>query len=188
MPVSVTIKIDKKRLRRIQMMLRDVPKKMPQVMSTAINKTLALAKTQAAKQVKDTLNIKAKAVKRKIITEKATRQKWSGQLRFSDRRIPLINFAARQNKKGVTYQEGTDGRKLILSAFIQKMPKYGHKGVFERKGESRLPIQELFGSSLAEIVEKTMLVKHIEISAHKNLERNIDSQISYVLAKRKKAS
>jgi hypothetical protein len=77
---------------------------------------------------------------------------------------PLINYGAKQTKKGVTVRV-KNGRTTLRHAFIATMPN-GHKGVFERVGSghkrvtkkgrsymSGLPIKELYGPSIPDSPE-----------------------------------
>ncbi len=186
--MQVEIKLDKKKLREIEIMLRGVKNGMPRVVSGAINKTAAPAKTQISREIRQEIAVKAKDVKKSIILKKASYTKWAALISISRRRLPVIVFGAKQNKKGVSYRiQKTGGRKRIGSAFIATM-KSGHTGVFKRKGAARLPIVQLRGPSLGEVFDKNVsLVQRITTEAYKRLDHNIYDQLNYVLSRRKTA-
>lgn len=182
MAALVEIKFDEAKLRRIQLMLRDIPRAMPRVMSRAINKTAKSAKTSIARQIATEINMKISVIKKNITLRRASYRIWRAVLEIWTGRIPLINFAAKQTAKGVSYKiDKKGGRETIKSAFIATMAS-GHKGVFKRKGAARLPIVELRGPSVGEVYRSSAgLAQTAERRAYKELERNIDDQVKLVL-------
>lgn len=65
--------------------------------------------------------------------------------------IRLVDYPHRQNKKGVSVAVNKGKRSVVKGAFIATM-KSGHKGVFVRRGNRRLPIDERFGSRVIDAV------------------------------------
>lgn len=123
----------------------------------ALNKVAAQAKVAASKEIRAAgYNMKASAIKQKITIRRAVSGNAVVVLKCSGRPIPLVEFAARETKAGVSVNV-KNGRKVIQGAFIATMPT-GHKGVFVRVGKqhkkngkgvwSGLPIKELFGPSI----------------------------------------
>lgn len=184
----VEIKFDEKKLRKIQLMLRDMPREMPKVMSKAVNITAKSIRAEMARRIANETNMKVGAIKKfGMDWEKATYSRWQSIIGISGRRIPLIGFkGTKQIKTGVSYQiKKTGGRQTIKSTFIAVMQS-GHKGVFKREGEARLPIVELRGPSIGRVFEDAAgLARTVTQSAYKKLEQNIDAQVAYILKKRK---
>lgn len=192
---SVSVKLNERQMRRVQRLLREVPREVPKIMSRALNKTATSAKVEIARLIAAKANIKVKGVKKGIWIQKATRRRWLASLTVTSRRIPLIYLKARKTKYGFSYQGPGDvyankqkiGKGgLIAGAFKQKIPKSGHKGIFLRRTKKRLPIDELFGPSAAELFEGVAgIAKQVMRSANEKLSKNIDAQINYILEKRK---
>ena len=114
MMADVEIKFDKRKLENIQRQLRDIPRAMPKVMSRAINRTATSARAEIARKIAGEINVKQSTVKKSIRTTKATYSFWQSVLRISSRRIPLMQFKARQTKTGVSYRiEKAAGRKKL---------------------------------------------------------------------------
>jgi hypothetical protein len=59
--------------------------------------------------------------------------------------VPLVAYPHRQTRKGVSVEVNKGKRTLVKGSFVATM-KSGHKGVFRRRGDARLPIDELRGS------------------------------------------
>lgn len=184
MAALVEIKFDEAKLRKVQRMLRDIPRALPRVMSRAINKTATSAKTDVARRIAGEVNIKVSTIKKNITLKRATYRVWQAVLGIWTKRIPLINFSARQTAKGVSYKiSKTEGRKTIKSAFIISMSS-GHKGVFRRAGPRRLPIIELKGPSVGEVFRGSAgLAKAATWKAQQRLGRNIDDQVKLALGR-----
>jgi hypothetical protein len=209
----IEIKLDKAALARVQMMLREVPREMPGIISRSINQAAQSARTEITRRLAKEVNLPQNRIRQGIALHKATRKSWQAVINVFGKMIPLIFFAARRLKKGVSYQiSKAEGRKQIketpATVFIQTMPS-GHKGVFRRVGTAlwrgeraasqrrrlemrykgshrigRLPIIQLMGPSLGAIFEGAAgLARDVIAAGYKTLERNIDAQIKWVLGK-----
>lgn len=125
---------------------KDAPKiarAFQQATVSTINKTMRKARVAASKEIRKIYNIKAKDIKKALVITRANRNKMYADHIVTGRRLLLSYFAPRQTKKGVTIRiKKSSGRKVVKGAFEATM-KTGHKGVFKRKGKSRLPIREL---------------------------------------------
>lgn len=102
----------------------------------------AIRRIRAAKALKAKVVRKAMS-KSRVSTSVVNRMQWV--ISLDGRPVPLIEYKARQTKKGVTVQVNQGKRTRIDHAFITTM-KSGKKGVFVRRGKARLPIRELLGS------------------------------------------
>lgn len=121
----------------------------PRAMSRALNRTATHTRKNAVSEIATLMGIGRKtAVRDEIKIVPATINKLSARLTSSYQPLNLINFRARQTKKGVT-ASAWGKRKLYKSAFIQTMPKAGKKLVMKRKGKPRLPLQQLYGPSVS---------------------------------------
>jgi len=185
MPPLVTVQFEKKKLKRIEKILSGIPRAMPRVMTSAINKTVGLANTDISKRIRSVLALKAAAIKKAMRRRKANYHSWRGDIWVSKKRLPLIQFGARKTARGTSYKiEKSGGRKVLSHAFIARMPT-GHEGVFMRRGKKRLPLTaEKRGPSIGEVFESGPMVAAAVSTALKNLERNIDSQVERILLKR----
>lgn len=183
---DVEVKFDKRKFRNLQRTFSDFPRAIPKIISRAINRTSITARAQIARRIAEKVTARVSDIKKKISRTKATYRHWVSTLSISAKRIPLKSFKPRQIAKGVTYKiEKTSGRKLVMSAFLATM-RSGHTGVFKRKSDSRLPIIELHGPSLGQVFEGTSsIVRAVQRSTGKMLEKNIDDQLKLQLEKRK---
>ena len=104
--------------------------KLNQGIARALNRTIAMAQTQANKSVRSTYKVKAKDIRKTMVISKAKQNNLTSTIKVSARPLPIYAFGARQTKKGVSINI-TGKRKLIKSAFIATM-KSGHTGVYGR--------------------------------------------------------
>ena len=188
MAVDVKLQIDQEALKRVEKMLRGFPKAIPKVMTKGINKTAAGAKTDIARKIAGEIKLKLSTIKKSIDMSKASYSRWQAELGIYGRRIPLINFAARQTKAGVTYSIEPGSRKTIGSAFIQTMGS-GHVGIFKRVTEARHPIRELMGPSLGIVFNRSGSIARESLrSAEQKLKHNIAVQTQIFLDKSRGAA
>lgn len=113
----------------------------------ALNRAIATVRTDTTRRLAQEMGITRGTVRERLRITKATGQRLEAILTVTGKRIPILDFAARQTREGVTYRKGGASRGLIPSGFIATM-KSGHRGVFKRRSRSRLPIVERFGASL----------------------------------------
>lgn len=105
------------------------------------------AATMAKRVVAKDLDIKASDAQKAIRVIDPTGQTFTGEVRATLKRIPLIAFKARRWK-------------TIRGAFIATMPASSegqsrrHRGVFKRERKRRLPIGELYGASVGHVFVK----------------------------------
>lgn len=135
----------------------------------ALNRVAEQSRTESGQQIRAAgYDLKAGDIKAAISLRRASAGNVRAVVKASGRPIPLIKYAARQTRKGVTVSV-KNGRRLIPGAFIATMQS-GHTGVFIRAGSghkkvrqrtgmnwSGLPIKELFGPSIpSAFINKTV--------------------------------
>lgn len=137
----------------------------PAAVVRALNRSAGSGRTLLVREVARNLALKSSTVRDQITIEKATSRNVVSRIAVKGTRIPLIQFNARGPEpsrgrgRGVTARlPGGAGR--YPHAFITTVGIGGHRGVFERKGKSRLPIRELLGPSLPHVfIKYTPLAK-----------------------------
>jgi len=149
----IEVVVDKRQTRRLQRMLRAIPGGWRKAAGRAINKIGVKARKQVLQMVTREVAVKQKDLRQNNVRlTRASRDRLYAVLSITGRRIPLMDFGARQVKRGVTYRiSRSGGRKRIANAFVKTMPS-GHEGVFKRLGQPRLPIRELMGPSVPAVV------------------------------------
>jgi hypothetical protein len=96
----------------------------------ALNRTGSTVRTAAVREIRaEYPGFKAAATRDAMRMRQATREDPAFTLEVRGRRLPLIDFSARQTRRGVSVN--IKGRKVIGRAFIARM-KSGHVGVFAR--------------------------------------------------------
>ena len=130
--------------RQLARLQDDIGKK---ALASALNKTVAQAKTAMGREIRAEFNMNATTVNQSLRIKRASaaRGKFSLQAELSSvakrgRSLNLARFSARQTRKGVTFKVKRGGqRKLIPGAFLIN----GGKTVMIRTGKTRLPIKAL---------------------------------------------
>ena len=142
--------------------LRDignVPRKYVQkAMVTALNKVGAEVVTQAKRELKDATGLKAGTVGKKIAKDKARRGDEEYTIRIKSRYLNLIEFGARQTKKGVS-AKAWGKRKLYKHAFIGSGRNSGKQLVFGKTRGDPKKLKALHGASLPREFERQDMAK-----------------------------
>jgi hypothetical protein len=187
---DLEVKLDPNDVNRIQRLLSYVPKSIPQVFSTALNRTATTARKESAQKISAASGMKVNIVRNMIFLQKATRTQWFSVLRFKSTFINAIKFFKSRSRDGKTKFTNPGNVKLWvkgggdpISPFIQTMPS-GFTGVFDRKGFARLPIRQVFGPTLSEIFAGSSgIVNEVHRNASANLAKNVEGQVRRVLSK-----
>ena len=116
-------------------------------MVTALNKVGAEVVTQAKRELKDATGLKAGTVGKKVAKDKARRGDEEYTIRIKSRYLNLIEFGARQTKKGVS-AKAWGKRKLYKHAFIGSGRSSGKQLVFGKTRGDPKKLKALHGPSL----------------------------------------
>ena len=131
--------------------LRDignVPRKYVQkAMVTALNKVGAEVVTQAKRELKDATGLKAGTVGKKIAKDKARRGDETYTINIKSRYKNVIEFGARQTKKGVSAKVWGK-RRVYKGAFIGSGKNSGKQLVFGKTRGNPKKLKALHGPSL----------------------------------------
>lgn len=131
--------------RRLDELAKDIASK---ATASALNKTVAKAKTAMSKEIRAEFNMSAATVGQSLLIRKASaaggRFNLSAELSSISKRgkrsLNLAHFDARQGKRGVSFKIKRGGpRKTIPGSFLIN----GGKTVMIRTGKGRLPIKAL---------------------------------------------
>ena len=132
-------------------------------------------RSEAVKIVRESKRLKARAVRKAIVSRKNRGRglddmEWGVDIRGGKTR--LIDYPARQTKKGVSVEINRGQRVLIRGAFITVVG--GHKGVFKRKGAARLPIRELLATRALDVLNNRRASRAVTRRGRKSFTKTFD--------------
>ena len=165
------IKVDDREIKRF---LRGFPKEIAPAMMQSLNKTMARTHTYVAKEMgreKDN-PFTAKEMKGRMQRFKATRLYLNAALwvkggKGSKKSIYKGSTkAVTATPAGVKYKPRTGPAKVIPHTFIATM-KSGHKGVFKRRGDARLKIDEMWMASVRQMFNRKRITTKRDAFASK---------------------
>jgi hypothetical protein len=183
----ITMKLDNARTTRAFDVLRD---NAPKAIARAINRSAASAKVPIARDTGADMALKVGRVKDRVFVRNATWQKLSATITADAQKVPLVEYSAkgpfptRGKGAGVTANTGR-GRKVYPHTFLAQTAS-GHRGVFQRSGNKRLPIQQTTGPSVAHVAAK-MVAGAIDRYTEQ-LGKNIDHEIDFELQRAAKGT
>lgn len=179
------IEVSSSQIRDVENRLGAFRNKAPSVISRAVNRAAENAKTNASKKAREEYQAKAKDINDTIKIKKATRSSLGAEVKSTGYRTPLIKFKVSPGQprpknppevlKAAVKKEGL---KSVLGAFVANIN--GNK-VFRRTSKSRLPIEQLFGPAVPQMLGNNDVRTYIESEAAKTLEKRIDHEINRVL-------
>jgi hypothetical protein len=184
------IEITAKNIKEVEERLGSFRNKAPLAISWALNRAADNVKTNAAKKAREEYEIKAKDIKDTLRIIKANKNSLSAEVRSKGARIPLIKFKVRPNEprpsnppKILRVAVKKTGLKGLVGAFVADIN--GNK-VFKRKTRSRLPIEQLFGPAVPQMLGNPEVKKYIENEAMKVYYKRLDHEIDHILGVDKK--
>jgi hypothetical protein len=156
----------------------------------AANRTMSSVRTRVQRYLSDKLGVARKDIIKRLFIRSAAALNREASLSFLGKGIPMISLGARVKtvktargkRKGVTALVG-GSRQLIPGAFIATM-KSGKAGVFQRKGDGRLPIRELFSMGAYDILKTdTGFVSDLQSFAQDTMEKNFRADYEFFSGK-----
>ena len=172
MSVRSNIKEAMRDVGRLERGLRD------KVIVGSLNDTAKKAKSIAVRTIAKEMGVPAKRIRGNLHVWRASRMRLLARLWGDGLPLPLIDFKARQTRKGVT-ATAYGKRRVYKRAFIATMGS--HRGVFTRKGRARTPVKELWGpgvpGTFADRVNQRAMTKAIKETFPKAFQRRLRYQL-----------
>jgi hypothetical protein len=180
----------------VEKRLGNMKAKAPLVVSRAINRAISNVKKNMGKETSSNYYISSGEVKKTVKVVKASKSSLKAAAISSGSGIALSKFKVNpgtpvryrgKSRSPSVYKAGVkkSGVKALdgnPKAFIAIM-KSGHKGVFEREGRESLPLKQLYGPSVPQMVKNDDVMKIINKDANETLQKRINVEINNVLRK-----
>lgn len=184
--MSMRVVIDEDELRRVRNNLGTLEHKAPNVIASALNRSVTNIKSNVPKEVRKNYNVKANDIKETLKVFKASQSKLTAGVVSKGKTLGLDKFKV--NPKTVNPKRKTQlkiavkksGAKQILGAFIASIN--GTK-VFKRDGRKRLPISRLMGPSVPQMLGNDSVVENINKEAYLTYEKRINHDVNRLLSK-----
>jgi hypothetical protein len=195
------IEINQADLAAVKKMLSSVQGMDQRVIKRSVDRTMGTVKTKVSTVARETLNITKRDADPHIGIHKYEIAKNSGAVVISGASFPVYAFRPTQKATGVRVKiKKAGGFKLIEGAFIATM-RSGHAGVYWRQWHAfkkpntgpkpwgrmpkkyRLPVHEIFTSSLPDVVGDDIPMGKILADANTNLHKNIERELNYEMSR-----
>jgi len=180
------IEITEEQIQRVNLILSGIPKGAEKAFTNSINRGLANVRTNSAKLITQTYNIKQKDLKSRsnIKVKKANFSDLEGSITFAGSVIPLIKFKVsptEPSQKPVTVSVLKEqGGQRLKSAYVANLGKY-ETGVFERLTRKRESSQQLYGPSSAHMAANEEVLEKTSGQAQNIIDNRIEHEISRIL-------
>lgn len=205
--MMATVSIDENALNEAKRALSEIKNGVETALMRSINRALSSANTEAARGIAAEVNLTQKRIKENFSLNQAALNKLNGKFRSKGRPVPIVEYSARQTKTGVSVQVRKDRpRKVLPLTFLATMGS-GHQGVYQRKHKRgtgkpigntakfmlnyparwpkqyRLPIEEMFGPRVEDILSNTPVMDKVLDEAGKTLNERLEHETEYILEK-----
>lgn len=195
------IEITNEQIERVNSILSGVQGGVEKVFYNAINRALGTIRTTAGKQIREVYAISQKDLRTEsnVRLKKAARNDLVGEISFAGCKIPLYRFNVspkqpvwRGKVKAAVLK--TESQKEFEKAFVAtvRAGDKEHTGVWERKVErtgreedrknSRFPIVEFFGPSVADMAGNSVVLAQVENAAQETINKRIEHEITRILS------
>jgi len=156
----------------------------PRAISNALNRTNEGVRTDVIKQVKSKYDIKSTDIRKALVAKKSYPATLQASVGSTGRPIPLIQFRVTPNNtvRALRASVKRSGGKSIPGAFLMKMSN-GMTGVMIRTSTKRLPIKQLFGPSIPQMIGEASISQYVMDGVNERFAKRIDHEIAYLLEK-----
>ncbi len=146
------------------------------VAALALNDTVTNAQVEAAQILRPMMELPSKRIKEAMRIEPARPDHLEAALVTSGKAIKMIEFHVRDTKTAGVQLMIAGKTETYRRAFIRTV-KNQHRGVFERKGQARLPIRELYGPSVPGMMARSDVLPRVAEYMNLRLLENLKRQI-----------
>lgn len=159
---------------------------MPKAYYAAVQRAGQMTKTHASRLVRQKYHVKAKEINERVTLRRGSASNPFVELRAKGRNIPVIKFRANPNKPQIGVQRvrpvrvavKRTGLKPVDGAFIARVGKGEHTGVFKRVGRRRLPIQEVYGPAVPVMMGQPETLNELADFACEKFQQRLDHEIN----------
>lgn len=170
--IQPVITVDERQVEELQRILKDLPERMiPRAIRSAINRSVTRLRSRMVKSAATIYRVKQKTLRERVWGSKAKRS-LVGRVKAGSVGWPLGDFSPKQTDQGVTAKV-YGGRTVVRDAFMAKMPRSGHEGVWKRRTRKRLPIYEARTPSLTETLRRHAMVEPLARDAQETFEAEL---------------
>ena len=194
----IEMKVEVDNVQEVKKRLGVLCNKAPSVIANAINRTVTNVKKNMAQETVQRYYTTSTEVKKTIKTSRATKTNLSGAAISRASPIALSKFKVSPNRpinysRGkvspnvykVSEKKGEERNPLNVNpkAFIAVMGS-GHKGVFRRESSAAMPIKQLFGPSVPQMLKNAQIMGRVQEEAKNTLKKRIDAEIENILRRK----
>nr|DAM38073.1 MAG TPA: minor tail protein Z [Caudoviricetes sp.] len=159
------VKFDENNLRNIENTLETMPKQLPGAIARAINRSLAMTKTEQLRRTAAIYTIKKGKLAESIKEYKASAGNLTGKIYSTGKVIGLDHFKLNpktrsKGKKMIKVSVKKGGMKSLPNAFIAYND--GRLGAFKRKTSSAFPIERLKGPSAPQMLGEMSILDYLQ--------------------------
>lgn len=185
--------------------LHKVTKQSKSTLRNAVNDTAVKARKRLDDKARETYTIKKSAFNRAMRIQKATNATLTAHITAKGRKLPLPRFKIKSNvrkrggrgamaqikvKDAFEAPNPNHGKAFVIGFAIGK-GKHGKKakatkllrGIFQRKGEDKYPIEQNYGPSVPEMLEDVDVYGIVEPNIKNDLWHEVNRQVGRMLAK-----
>jgi hypothetical protein len=176
----VAVQIDARQLAKLQRVLGHIKDGVPRALAPAINRALSSGKTVVKREIRAHYLIKAKDIP--IAIDRANRATLSGQIVIRQGMLDLSLFPHSGGFKGrmLVAHVKKGGRGPILTGFQAGMAT-GHIGLYQRRGDARLPIKKLVTVGAPIMASQSSVGPAVNLKMGETLAKRIDHEMQRVL-------
>lgn len=173
------IRISRGGFDKAQLMLSHLPRELEKADRLARSRAIQSARARAVESAQSLYSIKAAEI-RSSITLRAS----EGIMTSRGRPIPLMKFKVtpRTMQRAVVRAQVKSSAKTLPDAFVTRMPN-GNIGVYQRIGEKRLPIEQLYSVSAAQMLGEPTVVDDAREAAQEMYEKRIMHEVNRILSR-----
>lgn len=173
------------RIQRARQMLVGFENQLGKVMARAVNRATENARSNVVREVRDHYNVKAGDIRKSMKISRAKAGRPVAVLSSTGSALPTMAFQVRPGTVNgkrrtpirVSIKKGEST--LMERSFIARVN--GRIGVYERIGKKRMPIRQLYGPSIPQMVGNERIVESVAESAREMLDSRLDHEINRIL-------
>lgn len=184
--MNVTVNVDRRVLRDVQIRLGNMSNKAPDVITRALNRSMTTVAASISRETRKEYSIKAGDIKASLTKTKASKSAMTAIVKSQGQLIPIDRFRVSpktvqpKRKKPIKIGVKKGTLKEVKGPFVANLN--GIK-VFERTGKNRLPIKRIMGPSIPQMIGNEVITNKINQDGLTQFNSRINHEINRILGR-----
>lgn len=180
--ISVDVSSADSALKRAELFLSGMKKKLPGAVSRALNRAVSSGRAEAVREVRKTYTVKAGAIRESMNISLSNRENLEGEITVKGRPRSHSQYRISPRRDTTGNQQRQPRVAVYKNSPLKPLGDFIYKGiVFDRVGKKRLPIEAKYGPGIPTLVKNPSVTSAIQKTMVDTFNKRLDHEVTRAL-------